>query len=92
MCRHLPLWVCDELSDVVDRAQQPGRDEAFPPTPDLGGAWVPDVDEFVHVYHRVTISGAREVIFRDERDDGRLEGLSVRLSPLGSNRLNLTTL
>ena len=81
---HLPLWVCKKLRDVVNRAQQPGCDEVFPPAPDLNGAWILDIDEFVHVYRRVTIFTAWEVMFRDERDDGLLEGLGIRLSPLGS--------
>ena len=84
MCCHLPLWVRDKLGDVVDRAQQPGCDEVFPPAPDLHGAWILDVDEFVHVYRRGTIFATWEVMFRDECDDGLLEGLGVRLSPLGS--------
>ena len=84
MCCRLPLWVCNKLGNVVDRAQQPGHYEVFPPAPDLNGTWILDVDEFVHIYRCVTTFAAWEVMFWDECDDGLLEGLGVRLSPLGS--------
>jgi hypothetical protein len=82
ICCYLPLWVCDELAKVVDRAQQPGRDDISPPTPGLGGTRVQDLDKLVWVHGRIAVCTVWEVLLRDKRDGRLLDSLGVRLPRL----------
>lgn len=75
MC--LPVWVHLELSEVVNGAQQPGCDEAFPAAPGLSCARVLDADVLVGVHRRSTVSTGWEVLLRDECDDVQLDTLRI---------------
>ena len=86
---HVPLWVRLELSDMVDRAQQPGRDEVSPTTPGLGGARVLYCDVRVCVHCHGVVSDGREVLLQKDHDDLAFDPLGVRLLGTVCGRLNL---
>lgn len=76
-CLCLPVWVRLELSEMVNGAQQPGCNEAFPATPGLSCAWVLDTDVLVGVHCHATVSTGWEILLRDECDDVELDTLCI---------------
>ena len=79
MYSYLLLWFHLELSEVVNRAQQSCRDEVSPAAPGLGGTWILDLNDLIRVCRHVAVFVEWEVLLWDERDDGLLDCLCVRL-------------
>lgn len=84
-----PFWIHLELGNVVNRAQQSGCDRIGPPAPDLGDAWVPNLDVLVCVHRCSAVTAKRKIFLWDEFENVVLDAFCVRLFGLVCNRLGL---
>jgi len=77
------------LGDVVDGAQQSGRDGITPSAPRLCDAQVLNFDALMRVYCCVAVFAGQEIFLWDKIEDGVFDAFCVGLVGLVCNRLDL---